>query len=306
MLSVFPPDSTLNIRSTQLAAARSWAVLRTLHPEDEWTMIQQDLVGFFNSVPHYLILDAVAYTVHVMAGQSQDPYETQCLQVSHRQDRNSRMFRGRTRFAATTTKPLYLQDIHVLVQFLLERSYFTVGRQSYVQTQGASMGSPLAPVVCSLVAACRESLLMTSFRTQLQDRRLSQGYRYADNRVFFLPTDVLQDPWAQVFLNLAFYQHPITLENVPGEQLLGTITSVVQGSITMQQPEDPTAIRTNRSAGHPRIPLSGYLARLRTILRVTRPFRLIPPQIEDLTQIYMQRGFTFATLKQARANLTKF
>ena len=34
-------------------------------------------------------------------------------------------------------------------------------------------------------------------------------------------------------------------------------------------------------------------------LRVTRPFRLIPVQVEDLTQVYVQRGFTFDSLTQS-------
>ena len=46
------------------------------------------------------------------------------------------------------------------------------------------------------------------------------------------------DGLAKLLLRLGFYGLPIELEHVPGpgEELLGSITSTTQGTITMQQP----------------------------------------------------------------------
>ena len=65
---------------------------------------------------------------------------------------------------------------------------------------------------------------------------LLRSFRYADNRCFFLCRSELQTDWASLLFRLDFYGLPIELEHVPGEELLRSITSMQQGTITMQQP----------------------------------------------------------------------
>ena len=176
-------------------------------------------------------------------------------------------------------------------------AYFKVGQASFRQIQGASMGSPLAPVLCFLVAAEQELLLIRSFRQQLHEAGLLRAFRYADNRCFFLRQSEMHTDWATMTLQLAFYGLPIELEHVPGEQLLGSTTSTVQGTITMQQPGDITLLRSMRSVGPTSAAISGFNARALTITRQTRPRRLIRPQVEDLVELYLRRGFPFDGLR---------
>ena len=64
--------------------------------------------------------------------------------------------------------------------------------------------------------------------------------------------------WTKLLFRLDFYGLPIELEHVPGEELLGSITSTQQGTITMQQPVNETVLRSLRSAGSRTAALSGF------------------------------------------------
>ena len=60
MTSAFGPNDSFNIDSTVLAMQQVWQYLQD---DLEWTspktMYQQDLAGFFNSVPHNVILQSI-------------------------------------------------------------------------------------------------------------------------------------------------------------------------------------------------------------------------------------------------------
>ena len=205
------------------------------------------------------------------------------FQVDHKTGtRGLRIFKGQRRFRGSSTKVLRIQHVMGLTEFLLQSAYLKVGLDTYCQIQGACMGSPLAPVLCALVAAEQEFLTIRSLRTHLADAGLLRSFRYADNRCFFLRRSELQTAWAKLFFRLDFYGLPIELEQVRGEELLGSITSAQQGTITMQQPANETTLRSLRSAGSKSVALSGFNARALSIKRHTRPIRLIRPIVEDL------------------------
>ena len=183
-----------------------------------------------------------------------------------------------------------------LTKFLLQSAYLKVGMDTFCQIQGACMGSPLAPVLCAMVAAEQEYSTIRSLRTQLEDAGLLRRFRYADNRCFFLRQSECHTDWTCLFLRLDFYGLPIELEHVPGEELLGSITSATQGTITMQQPINETVLRSTMSAGDRSAALSGFQARALSIKRHARPIRQIRPQVEDLIEIYRRRGFDIQEL----------
>ena len=91
-----------------------------------------------------------------------------------------------------------------LTEFLLQSAYFKVGLDTYCQIQGACIGSPLAPVLCALVAAEQEFLTIRSLRTHLADASLLRSFRYADNRCFFLRRSELQIEWTRLLFSTGF------------------------------------------------------------------------------------------------------
>ena len=99
-------------------------------------------------------------------------------------------------------------------------------------------------------------------------------------------------------MNLEFYGLPILLENVPGEELLGTTCSTQQGAMTVRQPQDATLLHALQSVGSRKFVLSVFRARVLAIMRFTRPVALIRPQVEDLIEIYHGRNFPKQELVQ--------
>ena len=137
-----------------------------------------------------------------------------------------------------------------------------------------------------------------SYGNSLLNIGLCTAARYADNRAFHFHEGLRRNSWTQLLLNLEFYGPPILLDYVHEEKFLGTICSVVQGTITTIQPTDNTVLRTWQSVGSREHVLSGFSARTWTIIRLTRPMRLIRPQVEDLIEIYQGRGFSRRCLVQ--------
>ena len=178
-----------------------------------------------------------------------------------------------------------------MVEFLLGSNYVTRGSHAFRQIQGAAMGSAFAPVLCTMVANTTELITLKHFRESLRSSGLLSGFRYADNRAFLLSTLNQGNDWRRLLLSLEFYGLPILLENVPGEELLGTTCSTQQGAITVRQPQDATLLRALQSVGSRKFDLSGFRARVLAIMRLTRPVALIRPQVGDSIEIYHGRNF---------------
>ena len=164
MQTLFPKGSALNVNSVMSALQRAWKQLQHMDPRDEeQVMIQQDLIGFFNSVPHSRICSALQLMlcrVQEHFGQTADEL---VFQVDHQAGtRDLRIFKGQRRFRASNTTVLQIRHVMELTEFLLQSAYFKVGIDTYCQIQGACMGSPLAPVLCAMVAAEQECLTIRS------------------------------------------------------------------------------------------------------------------------------------------------
>ena len=218
--------------------------------------------------------------------------------AQHQQERLQRIFRGRWRKTSRSYHPIHLRDSPDLVHHLLESSYFTVGLTVFRQCQGASMGSPLAPALCSAVALFREYCFLSSFPSS--SWRYATGLtlraRYVDNVFFLGPAHTLHTDSFQAIAQPFFYGRPLEMEYVADETLLGFTLSTSQRTITFRQPPHLTLIRSNRTAGSPEMALAGFFTRGILICRLTRPRDMIFPQLTDLTQQYLDKAFTMIQL----------
>ncbi|CAE7784667.1 unnamed protein product [Symbiodinium sp. CCMP2592] len=223
----------------------------------ELQLLQQDLSGFFTSVPHDRIYHSISSLTDMFARHQQIPLDSD-IQITML-DRNSlgRLFRGRYRKAGSHYKPLCLRDLPSLVMFLLRHSFFTVGTEILVQHRGASMGSPMAPSICGATAALWEATFHQLIRDQMLTSRYFCSSRYVDNRCLLRIWDGEleslddcqrhhsrrgHDPlsssstssygWFQeVYLHPHFYGLPLELEHVPGQELLGTVVDTAQRTL---------------------------------------------------------------------------
>ena len=174
------------------------------------------------SVPHDCILQALTFTLYLRQEKRGKPWQEQSLQLSFRnKDSFFRVFRGRRRFAARNTRTMHLEDLPALTDFMLHSSFFQRGTFTFKQIQGASMGSALAPVLCTLVASTTEFLWLPNFRNVLLNIGLHTAVRYADHRAFHFHTGIRRNPWTRLLLHLEFYGAPMLLEDVSEEKFLG-------------------------------------------------------------------------------------
>ena len=75
-----------------------------------------------------------------------------------------RAFRGKWKRYRHQVETVPLQNILPLVQYLLQNSYLTVEGVVFLQTKGASMGSPRAPILRLCGRNTRTTFVVNVFR----------------------------------------------------------------------------------------------------------------------------------------------
>ena len=272
----------------------------------ELDLQQQDLSGFFNSVPHSRMIEAVTYAVnHYIAHKGVAPDSKLSTSLAM-EDRTQRIFRGRYRRAGQKFLAIQLDQIPKITEFLLKHSYFTVGNLVFRQIQGASMGSHFAPALCGLVAAFQEYCFHKSFNGMRTHHKLLHNSRYVDNRVLLhFPGWRDHYPW-NLFTKLDFYEAPILLEEVDDTEILGCIISTTQRTITVRQPKDLVSLRSGLSEDSDLAVISAFRARALLIIRYTYPVPLIFDQLTDLIAIFNRKSVTTAQLRCTQRTLWKF
>ena len=94
MLVVFPPGLTFNMLSVRQTIRTIWHSMTGYPATEPTSMVQQDLIGFFNSAPHDRILQALAFTLRLQQKRWGKPWQEQSLQLSFRnKDSSFRVFR---------------------------------------------------------------------------------------------------------------------------------------------------------------------------------------------------------------------
>ena len=188
MQILFSPGSTLNVNSVMSALQLAWRHLQHMDPVDEeQVMIQQDLIGFFNSVPHSRICSALQLTLDRLQEQIW-PFRWTTKQAPEACESS----RG------SNTKVLRIQHVMELTEFLLQSAYFKVGLDTYCQTQGACMGPPLAPVLCALVAAEQEFLTIPQLTHPPCGCRSAEQFQVRGQPMLFLASFPGSDTLGQI------------------------------------------------------------------------------------------------------------
>ena len=121
MTVVFPPGQTFHMLSVQQTIRTMWHSMMGYPATEPTNMVQ----GFFNSVPHDRILQALTFTLYLLQEKWGKPWQEQYLQLSScNMDSSFRVFRGRRRSAARNTRTMHLEDLPALTDFMLRSSFF--------------------------------------------------------------------------------------------------------------------------------------------------------------------------------------
>ena len=248
----------------QLSIPKLWKHLHTHFrhtPHDiHLTAINDNLVGFFNSVPQQRLVDAVIslcnrrHLHHATTTLTIDMHSTgNPIQHSHI---------GRHYIHHPQERTLDTAHIPLIFQQALHSCIFQACYTYFQQIQGAGMGSQLSPALCNVAITLIEHAWRDTYHTFLQQPSLHLfNTRYVDNRYILLNHNFIHSLPIATLAHPEFYGHPVEIEAVEDDHLLGFLINPQARTITFQLPTHPWQIRDNHSAGSHRLRLSGLQSR---------------------------------------------
>ena len=259
-------------------------------PDDiHLTPINDDLVGFFNSVPQQRLIDAVISLCHRWKAQHNTTTITIDVQSTGNPIQHSHI--GRHYIHHPQQRTLDTQHIPLIVQQALHSCIFQACNTYYKQIQGAGIGSQLSPALCNVAITLIEHTWQTTYHNFLHQPSLHLlNTRYVDNRYILLNEQYRSALPITTLAHPEFYEQPVEIEPVDDDHLLGFLIDPLNRTVTFQLPTHPWQIRDPQSAGNHRLRLSGLQSRHHTLQKYTFPPHLVPTTAQQLMQLYMTKG----------------
>ena len=280
-------------------AADTWRRSWGIHPTPRiWQNIKQyfdntddtvtlafhndDLVGFFNSVPQDQVCAAVA---QLLAEHQRDRpssvYSVETQATAH----HNRVFAGKQSYGRTpTTRIIHVEDIMTIVKSSFQGMYVPVGTLIMRQVHGTAIGSQLSPVLSHICVARHEVMWQRIYGQWYTSHNVFLE-RYVDNRfvIFPSPSSGHPAPPLEGLLQADFYGAPIVLEQV--------------GSSRLRHRCRLWQIRGPRTAGSLSVLLSGARSRSALATKYAHPARAVQMALDQLRSIYLSAGYKSADLQ---------
>ena len=214
--------------------------------------INDDLVGFFNSVPQQRLVDAVISLCK--RWQMQHTTTTLTIEIHSTGNPIQHSHIGRHYIHHPHQRTLDTTHIPLFVQQALHSCIFQACHTYYQQIQGAGMGSQLSPALCNVAITLIEHAWRDTYHTFLQQPSLHLfNTRYVDNR-YILLNDILLHSTPIATLALPdLYGHPVEIERVEDDHLPGFLINPQTRTVTFQLPSHPWQIRDIQSVGSYRL-----------------------------------------------------
>ena len=273
----------------------------------EYVMLNDDLKGFFTSVPADRILGAILHLTQHYQETNPDRRGNKaiCFTVPQKIMSKTRIIRGKSFTKSTKNRILYLSDFVEIAKLAIEQSFFVCMDSVYSQSRGAIIGGHASPVLCAAAVAYEEFIWIRAYGLVKKSIHITEAgipplfcIRYVDNRLTLVQRDV-QCQWSIArFIRQDFYKSPVELEDCGDDKFLGFRLNVMESKMTFVVPEDGYAYRNVRSAGTIQKILSGLQARLHLIHRGTFPKSDISSSVNQLLQGYEKQGFDIKVLRR--------
>ena len=291
----------------QLAVPQIWSRIHTFFNDTSTEFIldniNDDLVGFFNSVPQDRLLDAINSLI--TEWQHRHDQVTLSVDMSQRGNPLQLSYVGKFQKAPRKTRVIQPSDIVTIVQSSLQSHIFQAVNVIWHQIRGAGIGSHISPTLSNLAVTMIERTWFQTYEQILTAPSFPfLAIRYVDDRYVIFPEERIQDPSIQTLAQEDFYQHPVELETVTNNELLGFLVNSQFRTIEYKLPE-PWQIRDFASAGSLRLRLSGLKSRCHLISRYTYPCTGCPDRIHSLIQLYIAKGFQSSDCYKAIRKLTQ-
>ena len=291
----------------QLAVPQIWQAVHHFLSETPLDIhlqaVNDDLVGFFNSVPQHRLLDAVNSLI--LEWKHRHPDNVLSVDMSQRGNPLQLSYVGKFHKAPKKTKVISPDDIFTIVQGSLSCHIFQAVNVIWQQIRGAGIGSQISPSLSNLAVTIVERSWTQVFKEVMDPPSFPfLAIRYVDNRYILFPEDKKHEPAIQVLSQDDFYQHPVELEEVTTNELLGFVVDSNLRTVTYKLPE-PWQIRDFASAGSIRLRLSGLQSRCHLISRYSYPSSESPSQIHSLILLYGAKGFSIPDCYRAIRKIQK-
>ena len=166
--------------------------LSTVDEDIELKEFNQDLVGFFTSLPTDQIMMAVNQLIDSYANTQVTEFNKIKFTVQlGASEPKLRVFQGSYKRHKSKTGTIFLKDLSRICQLSLETSFFTQMGRIVKQTRGSAIGNQISPSLANIAVSYKEQQWYESHRNALEALR-SQVYiiRYVDNRLVLCSDDI--------------------------------------------------------------------------------------------------------------------
>ena len=281
--------------------------LSNVDEDIELLEFNQDLVGFFTSLPTDQIMQAVNHLIDSYAAlQSTEFNKIKFTVQLGASEPKLRIFQGSYRRHRSKTGTIFLKDLSRICQLSLETSFFTQMGRIFKQTRGSAIGNQISPSLANIAVSYKEQQWYDSHRSALEALR-SQVYiiRYVDNRLV-LCSDTTSNRWFfQQFLAPYFYGYPVELEAVTDGEFLGTTLNPRTRRLEYRQPTARHQFRPFRTAGTDAHKYSAAYARICLASRIAFPFQQAEADVQTLVRSYTTYGYNVQLLKKAASSFLR-
>ena len=271
--------------------------LRNLPVDFDPEVHNQDLIGFFTSIPVSRILSSVSEVVQRYISKHRGDIQTDVFSVRlDLQDTKLRIWKGRQRRGARKTYLVYLRDVVDICRLSCECSVFTIMGKVFRQQRGATIGNQISPMLANLAV----SLLEQHFLEQ-HPNLLQQLGPFVDNRLLIVDSAKTHLPALQQLFSSMFYEHPVELEHVVSadadQEFLGFDLIAHQARLHLLIRDEPWKIRLPESAGPIHQKIAAFTAKRHSILRHVWPPDDRQDQLQALHRMFLQAGFSRSQLR---------
>ena len=272
-------------------------------PDDQVPMVyNQDLVGFFTSIPVGRILQSVQWLIDRYLVKRKDELDDVLFSVNLREkDTKLRIWKGKQRRSAMRVQTIFLKDVVGVCKLSCEVSMFTVLGQTFRQTRGAAIGNQISPTLANSTVAVHEQRFAEKV-DYIMHKHFQQVWciRYVDNRLVVIAKTMCDHPCVKDFLEDNFYEVPVVLESVATpdavQEFLGFDLQVRTYKILLLMREAPWKIRPSSSAGTLRQKLAAYQSKKHSIMKFVFPDSEKMMQLKELKTMFIRAGYQMTEL----------
>ena len=183
----------------------------TLHATND------DLVGFFNSVPQHRLIGAV----HSLAQRWQQQQSTHTIDAQATGNPYHHSHIGRHHHRHPTQGALHTADIITIAAFALNTCIFRTCNHTYQQIRSTGIGSQPSPALCNVAITLVEHSWQQLHNSLLHHTHFHFNYyRYVDHRFITHNEHFLSHPAVQTLIHRDLCGDSVALETVEDYHLL--------------------------------------------------------------------------------------